>query len=193
MAIESLINEAIDEYGAEEALDVLDKNKDALEQSERAKVQTFIDGVRPQIKGVFVEELEEGVGGQFSSKGIAIAEETLKVHTSIADTIAQLQETGEHEAYHEDHDHLAPMTAGDSAEGDIVVTVGGEAMTEEEAIEGLTVHQTGDVFVSDEYKGFKRKLVRGLGRAGLTIGQFEKAVDQKDLRLIDDHSRKMNV
>lgn len=191
MEAETLINETLDEQESGAAvLRLLNERKEELEASERAKIDSYVQGIRPQIANVMTEELDDGVGGLFDGK-ITIATETLRIHTSINNTIKQTEEVRRHEQYHMDNNHLAAMTVGDSAEGDIVVTIGGRQMTNKKFIEGLTVLETGDEFVSDDYKEDENDVEAGLADAGLTVADARKAVARKDLRLIDDHSRVM--
>ncbi len=187
---EQVINEAVaSEESMEAKLRKMDEDKKKLEQSERAKVDQFIGGVRPLVQGVLVKDLGPRVGGLYDGENRYIAENVLYVTGSVNQTIAQITEIWDHEKYHEEHDHTAPMTTGSSAQGDAIVTIGEWKFTDEALIEGLTVAQTGDQFVSDGYKEFKGDLLTAVDAAGITISDVERAVDKKNLTLIDDADR----
>lgn len=186
----AVINDAVEtQHAPEELLSDLQRKKELLEGEERQLIARYIIGIRPAIQGVLVEPLDLGVGGQCDSSDITIAQSTLLVASSIDHTIAQAQETRRHEDYHDGHDHTEPIVAGASAKGETVATIGGHAFTETALIEGLTVARTGQEFVSQEYVRFAGEVRSAVAAAGIGLDELEEAVDQKDLRLVDDMSR----
>lgn len=181
------INGTIEDAASkEELLRNLEGEQKNAEGAKKERINDYIQGIRPQIEDVMVDDLEEGVGGEFDGEKKTIAKESLAVHASIQETIDMTTEIVEHETYHEENDHTKPMQSGSSAKGETVVTLGTEKFKDRDFIEGITVLRTGDRFVSNEYRGFRRKMERALRNSDTTIEQVEHAVKQKDLRLIDD-------
>ena len=190
---ESAINSAVDEAGSrpDAMLAKARENGAELGKKEQARVEHYVTGVRSALEGTVVNELEAGVGGVYDGKNIEIAKDILVVRTSIDDVIAQTEETSDHEFYHAEHDHTAPMHLGSSAQGETAVTIGGKKLTEEAVVEGLTVDQTGEKFVSQGYRQFRSEIRSALSSAGLPLSALEEAVNEKkDLRLVDDLDRK---
>ena len=182
---QELINQTVAEAdSAESIIGELERQQEAAREHSET-IQKYIDGVRPQIQGAVVEKMEPGVGGECDGSNVKLAKETLVVDTSVDETIAFATEVREHEDYHLEHDHTAPMQKADSATGDSVVQIGGADFTDTELIEGMTVARTGETFVSGEYKRYKADLLAAVGRAGINLDDVEKAIDQKDLRQID--------
>jgi hypothetical protein len=188
---EELINQTVDANDSSEAIIAdLRRNQEQLEQSERADIDRYINGIRPAVAGMLVEDLGDGIGGVYDGSNVTMGKISLYVHDSIAQTIERAEEVSEHEGYHQDHDHTAAMSVGSSAEGDTVVTIGGETFDETALIEGLTVSRTGDSFVSEEYVQYETTLQNAVARAGISITDVEEAVNKKkDLSLIDDADR----
>lgn len=186
----SLINTAVEENDSSSALiNDLERRQDRLEAEERALVQQYIVGIRPQINDVMVKDLGETVGGMYDGSDITMGKSSLYVYTDVEQTIDRVEETREHEEYHAEHDHTASMIAGSSAAGETVVTIGGHSFDNEALIEGITVAQTGDEFVSDEYRRFKSDVLVAIASAGIDVSDVEKAIGEKDLRGIDDADR----
>lgn len=188
VSAEHLINATVGSgVAAGEMLARMEERARMLEAEERAKVQKYIAGIRPAISGVLVQALPSGVGGQYDGSGVAIARTTLLVGANIEETVAQAELTRAHENYHKLHHHTDPMQVVAETRHGIVVTIGGKGFTDEALVEGLTVMQTGDRFVSAEYVGFQNDLMGAMASAGLSVREVEDAVNvQKDLTLIDD-------
>lgn len=181
------INGTIDEASSSDTLlKELEKKAQEAEGEKQKHIQKYIAGVRPEIQSVLVEDLGDTGGGLYDGNNVTIGKAALYVYDDVQTAVANAEEVRRHEDYHEEHDHTAPMTTGDSAEGEIVVTMGKEKFTDEALIEGLTVRRTGEQFVSDEYKQFRRKFDQALRASGKTIEDVEEAIAEKDLRLIDD-------
>jgi hypothetical protein len=171
----------------------------------RNLVNQYNAGVFREVEGTEIEELEKGVGGLYNGSKEKIALETLKVHDDIKKTIENSKEVAAHEAYHADNKHLEAMKTVDenaiqkepgkeggwkNAKKDAALVMGKKEFTEEQLIEGLTVKETGDKFVSKEYQNHKAELEAGMSAAGLDINQVREAVNEKkDLTLIDDRTQ----
>lgn len=188
---EELINETVS--GADSAyavLGALKQRRMELEASEAATVQQYIDGIRPEIEGALVHTMDAGIGGYYDGgSSVHIATSTLVIDSSVEETIARVEEVRAHENYHAEHDHLAPMILGASADGDTVVTIGGYGFTNTELIEGMTVAMTGHDFVSDQYRQYEADVRSAVAAAGINLGDVEQAIAQKDLTAVDDTSR----
>ncbi len=184
------INETIEETDSSDAL-IQELKAEANEaEGEKAEhIQEYVDGVRPQIESVLVKDLGPTGGGLYDGSDITVGKAALYVEDDIETAVDSAEEVIKHETYHEENDHTADMVSGDSATGDTVVTMGKDTFDREEFIEGLTVSRTGEQFVSDKYKEFRGKFDRALRASGQTVEDVERAVKQKDLRLIDDQNR----
>lgn len=190
MSAAEQINDAVVNGNSKEAIfGDLERNKGELEAVERAKVDAYIEGVRSSIGDMLVQDLGDGIGGLYNGSQTIMAKDSLIVSGSIEETIARTEEIARHEDYHRDHDHTAAIAAGSSAEGDAIVRVGGQQLDQETLIEGLTVARTGEEFVSGQYQRYKAELLAAIGAAGISLDDVEKAVDAKDLTLIDDADR----
>ena len=189
---EDCINHTVLESDTPHQLDNdLRTNAEHLEDAERAKVDRYRAGIRSSVRNVLIEDLDAGIGGQFDKAGdVTIAKNTLLVGKSIDATGRRSQETYRHEMYHKLHDHLDPVKTGNTAEGETVVTIGNYEFTEVTIHEAITVANTGDEFVSDDYRKYSSDLKAGLSSAGLTMEDAHQAINvKKDLSLIDDASR----
>lgn len=156
----------------------------------REKVNEYLDGMVDATKGTSVEELGRGIGGLYNGSERKIARDTVEVRGGIRETVERMQEVSKHELYHATHHHLAPLaTAATEEEGDDL-QLGGISFTEEESIEGLTVHDTGNTFVSEGYRGHENKLVSAASAEGVSMDEVRRAInEEKDLTLIDDRTR----
>ncbi len=154
---------------------------------ETPEVADYISALRTFTHDVTIGALPEGVGGQFDGS-ITIATNTVEVGSSgVMQTIAQMQEVYDHELYHALHHHTdAMMTWG----GESNVVIAGQGFSTTDVIEGLTVAETGDEFVSQDYKNHRERLLSSIARAGISLDDVRAAVNrQKDLTLIDDRRR----
>ena len=76
------------------------------------------------------------------------------------------------------------------AHGEVVVTIGNVEFTEVSLIEGLTVAETGNAFVSEDYRRYESDLKTAVSAADLTLDAVRTAVNtEKDLSRIDDANR----
>lgn len=187
LSAEDVINESVDgNSSSTKMFEEMNRRKEALEEAEAAKVDAYIQKVRPAVAGALVKDLEHGIGGLYDGSNVTIAQDMLMIHSSIQQTVDQLDETRRHEDYHKEHDHTAPMIPATEAPADYVVTIGGRQFDETALKEGLTVSKTGDQFVSPEYVQYQHDLHAAMQAAGISIHDVEQAVDRKDLRDIDD-------
>ncbi len=172
------------------AASLREASKEASKEAQ-AGVQEHIAALQRLTQGSVIDVLPAGVGGQWDGSKIRIATGTVLVGAGdVSETVARMNETGQHEAYHEKHDHTASLIVGASAEGDTVATIGGTAFTQTELIEGLTVLETGHEFVSADYRGYEGTLVSAVSASDVTMDDVRKAVNlTKDLTLVDDASR----
>lgn len=158
-----------------------------LSEAQKAQAERYVREVREETRGVVVKTLDPGVGGLWDGNNVYIATGILVVHESIERTLAQVEETNEHERYHEEHNHTAPLIVMAETKGDIALVMGNQQFTKIGLIEGLTVLRTGDQFVSAEYITHKNRLIAGMNAAGWDVTYVECALnDEKDVRLIDD-------
>lgn len=156
----------------------------------REKVSEYLDGMVDATKGTSVEELGRGIGGLYNGSERKIARDTVEVRGGIRETVERMREVSKHELYHAAHHHLAPMETAATKEEQDDLRLGGASFTEEEFIEGLTVHDTGNTFVSEGYRGHENKLVSAASAAGMSMGEVRRAInEEKDLTLIDDRTR----
>jgi hypothetical protein len=174
---------------AEDVAAAVSKDINSVSSHAREKVSKYVDGIKNSAKGMKVEKLEKGVGGLYNGKDVMIATTTLQVHRSIEETLAQAKETAMHEAYHKKGRHTEKYKTLNHT-GDTAVIIGGEELTDEQVVEGLTVAKTGDRFVSDGYKNHKQTLISAVNRAGISLEDVEEALNKKkNLALVDDHAR----
>ncbi len=154
---------------------------------ETAQVAEYIGALRTFTHDVTIGALPEGVGGQFDGS-ITIALDTVKVGPKgVEETIAKMQEVFDHEAYHALNHHTDAMMTWDGAP---TVIIAGEGFTTTEIVEGLTVAETGEDFVSGKYKDHKRYLLSSIVQADLPLEDVKDAVNNtKDLKEIDDRGR----
>jgi hypothetical protein len=190
---EECINETVLDEGKGSPgalLDALNTNAEALKAAEKAKVQHYITVTRSALHGMTIQPLSPGIGGIYNGTSITMATSTLMVGATIGSSLDQITETADHEKYHQANDHLAPMIMGSSAEAGHVVTIGGEAFTDTEAVEGLTVYETGHGSVSSKYVSHMQRLMSAAIHAALTVDDLREAINEKkDYRLLDDADR----
>lgn len=183
------------EKGSLDAKDIAEKieeNTKGMREETRAEVGKYIDGIEPHIEGSTIDRLPQNIGGQYDGEKITIAAATLSVHNSIGETLRRVEETGEHEKYHEEHEHTEDLQAAPDAEGEEIVTIGGKKFTQTELIEGLTVQETGEEFVSTDYKNKADNLRTYTASVGISLEQLRAAVNkEKDVTLLDDRVRKL--
>lgn len=187
---EDLINQTVDQAAPGNIISELERAEERLKTSEAQRVQMYINGIRPQIQGAIVQDLNPGIGGQYDGNpSVTIAASTLMVDSSIEETIARAEEVRAHENYHAANNHLEPIAVVNDTRTNAFAVIGGYAFTQTELIEGLTVMQTGNTFVSDEYRAHEQALSNAMTASGQTVGDIEEAVNRaKDLSLIDDRS-----
>ncbi len=192
----TLINATVDEHAdgvsGQELGKIVQKRSEQESSAEAQKhVSEWISGIQEHTKGAAIKQLDDGIGGLYDgSPKVQIAAETIKVRTSVKDTLARTKEVDEHEKFHLKGDHTADMIQGNTMEGNSVVTIGGKEFDETALIEGLTVAKTGDRFVSDQYRKYKQDLLSSIAAAGINLDDVEQAVNkEKDLRRIDDAAR----
>ncbi len=185
---EELINTTVDNAETEsEVISKLQREKEELEARERALVEYYIQETRPIYAAMIMDDFDGNVAGLSDGSEIYVDRSVMMVGESVEQTIAQAQEVYEHEAYHDEKGHSAPLYVIAETKGDIAAVIGGVEFTETELIEGLTVKQTGDQFVSVEYVEFKENLEEAMRNAELSIEDIEEAVNEKkDVTLIDD-------
>ncbi len=149
--------------------------QDAEEQEVPHELITrYVTSLRGFHHGAVITTLPEGVGGQFDGSSVEIAAQTVSVENGdVSHTIAQMEEVNRHEAYHALHHHTEVVVSEDSP---ISVILADEGLKTEEFIEGLTVAQTGNQFVSEEYRQYERAVRSGVRRAGITLEEAEQAI-----------------
>jgi hypothetical protein len=156
-------------------------------------VRQYIVGLLKLTKyGASVAELPQGVGGLYDGR-VRIAEATIQPDEQAPDVttlLARIEETNEHEGYHARFHHEQPLIVPPAAqERGFAATIGGERFIGEEEIkEALTVTDTGDRFVSAEYRLRMQKLLRAVEISPtLTLEDIRKAVNgDHDLTAIDE-------
>lgn len=146
------------------------------------------DGVRDAA----VEVLASGVGGQFDG-GIAMAKTTMVGHKgeSFEITTDRIEEVGEHEAYHRNNNHLQSFKTYAGAGAPVII--GGQEFTQEDVVEGTTVHFTGDTFVSADYVQKKQKIEQAALSSGRSMDAIASALRDGDLTKIDDREHQQDA
>lgn len=194
----AVINGAVDraeDQGSVSARELGRTIEDAAEGLELndQEVQQYVTAIQRMSHDAAIGPLPDGVGGQFNGS-ITVATDTLKVPAAeagrygVAQTIARMEETFEHELYHAMHHHTDPMMTYD---GSSTVVIAGEGFETTEIIEGLTVDQTGAEFVSPEYRQYREDLFRAIAAADIDLNDLKAAVnEQHDFTLIDDRRPK---
>ena len=185
---EELINITVDNAESEtQIVSDLQREKEVLEAEEKATVERYIAAMRPIYAGMVMDDFEGNIAGLYDGSEIYVDRSVMMVGDSVEQTIAQAEEVYDHESYHQDNNHTAPLHVMAETKGEIAAVIGGVEFTETELIEGLTVKQTGDQFVSVEYVAFKENLERAMTNAELSVSDVENAINaQHDVTLIDD-------
>lgn len=147
-------------------------------------VRPYIEELRRWSHEVTIGALPEGVGGQFDGS-IDVALRTVDIDPrGLEWTILAMQEAYAHELYHTTHEHLKPMQTMDETDS---VIIAGEGIETRDIIEALTVEETGDETVSQEYQENRGHVFSLLAHAGLGIADMREAVNEAhDLTLLDD-------
>jgi len=158
----------------------------------RHHVDIYLNGMKSATEGMQVEDLDDGIGGLYDGSKPKMATDTLEVSSTVEGTVERMEEVSDHEHYHQDNDHLAPMKTAATKDDPNVLVLGGQKFTTDvPLVEGLTVHDTGNRFVSAEYKQMEQDLLDGASAAGIGMDTLRTAInEQKDLTLIDDRTRK---
>ena len=154
-------------------------------------VQQYLSTLQEFYNGATIEKLPKGIGGQFDGE-VAIAAQAVEVdQQGVGTTIARMEEINEHEAYHADHNHLQSLEFVVTENGGSEVIIGQRSFDQEALIEGLTVAETGDTFVSDDYRAKMQNLLGAIDAApGLTLDGVRRAVNEtKNMYEIDDRTR----
>lgn len=137
-------------------------------------ISRYVTSLRSFNHGAVITTLPEGIGGQSDGSSVEIASSTVEVdEEGITQTIARMEETMRHEAYHAVHHHTEVAVAPD---GPVSVILADEGLNTTEFIEGLTVAQTGNQFVDESYRQYERKVRAGVRRAGITLEEAEQAL-----------------
>ncbi|MBI3816877.1 hypothetical protein HY285_05040 [Candidatus Peregrinibacteria bacterium] len=194
---EVLINQAIESLSASDRLSIETLQMEVHQLSDRLltgeeqlKAEEYIAGLRGMNHQAFVSQLDPGIGGEYDGSQITIATSTVAVGAEgIDEATARMEEVDAHELYHQEHRHDQSMDVVANNTDENVVVIAGENFEQTPLIEGLTVAQTGHTFVSHVYGEYERRLLAQVSEAGLSIEDIEKAVDEKNLTLIDDRTR----
>ncbi len=188
---EDLINQSVLEGdSSSEILASIDSGKEHLEAQERATIDSYIAAMRPIYAAMVVDEFSGNIAGLYDGSQIYVDQAVMMVGESVDTTIAQAQEVYDHETYHQANNHLAPMKVVAGMRDGVYAVIGGVAFTQTELIEGLTVAETGNQFVSAEYKAHERAIRKAADASGEGISGIAEAVNnKKDLTLIDDRAK----
>jgi hypothetical protein len=182
----AVINETLEENGTGASNDKLAREIEqaATERGLEKETANYVHALREQSHSFVVDALPPGVGGQFDGSSIDVAPGVLIVDRSIEETVDRMKEVTAHEAYHAMHNHTDAMM---TYAGEPTVVIAGEEFSTTDIIEGLTVADTGNQFVSDEYQEMEERVRRATARAGIGLDGAREAVNQaKDLTTIDD-------
>lgn len=161
--------------------------KTAQEIGVEKNVVEYVDALRTFSHDAAIAPLPDGIGGLYDGS-ITIATSTVEVGSGgVEQTVAQMQEVYDHELYHAVNNHTdAMMTWG----GEPNVVIAGQEFSTTEVIEGLTVTDTGEEFVSEDYQNYAEDLQTAVYQVGLTLNDVRRAVnDEKDFTKIDDRKR----
>lgn len=184
-----IVADLVYEYVADGKFSESELRESASDESPevRSQINSYIQSVRPVIAAMEVCTLDSNTGGLCDGSEIYINSSVLYINGTVQQTAAQMHEVLAHEQYHLDNGHLEAMsTFGDDTS---FVVMGGEDFSRTAFIEGLTVAQTGDQFVSATYVEYKNRLLHCIGEAGFTLDDVEKAVKKRDVTPLDDRSQ----
>lgn len=187
---EIVIHYAIEAYGSTEAaLSYLEVRKQNLQAGERRRVGFYIANFRDIFHRMVVKPLGGNTAGLYDGSSIFLDESIPAVGGSVEQAVAQGLEVLDHEQYHQDHHHTAPMRAVEGSRAGIALVMGQQEFTQTAIVEALTVKETGHCFVHPLYLSFERALDSAMAASGKTIDDIRSAVNvKKDLTLIDDRT-----
>ncbi len=185
-----LINQSVLEgNSSSQILASIDAGKAQLEAQERATVDSYITSMRPIYAAMVVDKFSGNIAGLYDGSKIYVDQTVMMVGQSVDTTIAQAKEVYDHEKYHQTNNHLAPMQVVADVRDGVYAVIGGVAFTETELIEGLTVAETGNQFVSAEYKEHERALRKAADASSVGLQGIAHAVNvAKDISRIDDRT-----
>lgn len=203
----TLINgtlEALQNEGGGYTLDELGRRVQRnakLQGNETESIKAYVSLLQAGSHTCIAETLPATIGGKFDGSRIFINYSTLQVGSHIGEATARIQEVIAHEVYHAVHHHTDPVVLAthalqehDSFMSDVPssepeVIIGNEEFTYEEVVEGLTVTETGEEFVSTDYRGYGERIQSALVRSHLSMNNLRRAVnEEKDLTLVDDRT-----
>jgi hypothetical protein len=187
---ETLINQSVlSGVSSSQILASIDAGKEQLEAQERAAIDSYIQAMRPIYAAMIVDEFSGNTAGLYDGSQIYVDQSVMMVGQSVDTTIAQAQEVYEHEHYHQTNNHLAPMQVVADVRDGVYAVIGGVSFTQTELIEGLTVAETGNQFVSAEYKAHERALRKAASASGVGLQGIAQAVNvAKDITHVDDRT-----
>lgn len=187
--INASVQEAETEKGAYSNIQfsgVVQRRAEEMGVQDHQGIVAYVGALRNSSHSFVITTLDDGVGGLYDGQRIKMATATIAVSADIDKTVAQLGEVLLHEQYHQQHEHTEPMMTIDGADN---IIIAGERFTTTAFIEGLTVAQTGNQYVSLEYLTYERNLLAAAARAALSVSNLEHAVAVRDLTSIDDRLR----
>jgi hypothetical protein len=187
---EILINQSVLEGdSSSEIMTSLNEGKQHLEAQERATVDSYIAAMRPIYAAMIVDEFSGNTAGLYDGSQIYVDQTVMMIGQSVDTTIAQAQEVYDHERYHKKNNHLAPMQVVADMRDGVYAVIGGVTFTQTELIEGLTVAETGNQFVSDEYRAHEKAVLKAADASGVGLEGIVHAVNvAKDVSRIDDRT-----
>ncbi len=188
---ETVINSSVAKGGSgKEILDRIQTTSEiVLASSEQANVEYFVHNIQEQTKGTIVTTMDEGVGGSWDGSKIRMATGTWYADASVEETIDRVTEIRDHENYHKEHDHTAPLTVIEDTRYGATTVIGQKKFDTEKLVEAVDVTATGDQFVSEEYRQHKADLKQAMSNAHLTFEEVAHAVNvEKNTASIDDRS-----
>ncbi len=175
--------------GSQETLHDLEASKGVLASEERRTVEAYINALRPIYAEMIVRDFAGNTAGLYDGSAIYLDRSVPAVDASVEETIARAKEVYGHEGYHQLHRHTEPLQVIAETKDDIAAVIGGVEFTETALIEGLTVRETGDQFVSEEYLEYERMIDRAVARSERTLEDIKHSVNvTKNIAAIDDRA-----
>ena len=165
------------------------ERSEVLTEDQKILTQKYITCIQGFTHGAVIKTLEDGVGGMYDGS-VFIAEETIRIGSSVQSTIEQTEETMAHEAFHKDHLHTQEYITSPLADEGAFVVIGGEEFSREVFIEGLTVLKTGERYVSADYRNRMNFVLNSIYKSDVSLDEVVYASKSHDLTKIDDRSRK---